>query len=299
MATQIKNYLFVAKPGIIFGNLITSVGGFLLAARGCVDFAFLLPTIVGISLVVASGCVFNNYVDRDLDRKMNRTRRRVLARGLILPKVAFFYASLLGMTGTALLWASANILSVAVVLVGLAIYVGLYSLYLKRTSVYSTLIGSLAGAAPPLAGYCAVSNRFDLGALILVLIFSLWQIPHSYAIAIYLKDDYRAAAIPVLPVKKGILAAKKQIVGYITAFTAAAVMLTTEGYTGCVFLVTAAALGLSWLSLAWLGYSTSNDKSWARKLFVFSIINICVLSVMMSIDFTVPAASDLLLSSIP
>jgi protoheme IX farnesyltransferase len=299
MATLIKNYLFLAKPGIIFGNLITSAGAFLLAAKGRVDFAVLLPTIAGISLVVASGCVFNNYVDRDLDRKMNRTRRRVLARGLILPKVAFFYASLLGMTGTALLWASANILSVAVVLVGFAVYVGLYSLCLKRTSVYATLIGSLAGAAPPLAGYCAVSNRFDLGALILVLIFSLWQIPHSYAIAIFLKDDYKAAAIPVLPVKKGIPAAKKQILGYIPAFTAAAVMLTVGGYTGCVFLVTAAALGLCWLSLAWLGYSTSNDRNWARKLFVFSIINICVLSVMMSIDFTVPAASDLLLSSIP
>jgi protoheme IX farnesyltransferase len=298
MAEVIKNYLQVAKPGIIFGNLITAGGGFLLAAKGCIHIGVLLSTIIGISLVVASGCVLNNLVDRSVDRKMTRTRNRVLARGLMSPKVAVLYASLLGIGGTALLWAATNILSAAIVLTGFAVYVGVYSLYLKRNSVYSTLIGSLAGAAPPLAGYCAVSNRFDMGAVILLAIFSLWQMPHCYAIAIFRSDDYAAAEIPVLPLSHGMPRVKKHILGYLLAFIAANLMLTFGGYTGYSYLVVAVALDLSLLYLAWAGNKTADDRRWAKKLFVFSILTIFVLSVMMSIDATAPAASNMLLTSV-
>jgi protoheme IX farnesyltransferase len=299
MTEKIKFFLLVAKPGIIFGNLITAAGGFLLASKGRIDITVLLATVTGISLVVASGCVLNNCLDRNLDRLMVRTCNRVLAKGLMSPKVAVLYASLLGIAGTALLWATTSILSLAVVLTGLAIYVGLYSLCLKRHSVHGTIIGSLAGAAPPLAGYCAVSNRFDLGALILLVMFSLWQIPHSYAIAIFFKDDFTAAAIPILPVKHGIPAAKKHIIVFIPAFTVAALMLTFEGYTGYGYFAVTAAAGLSWLYLALSGSKTSDDRQWAKKLFAFSVITIFALSVMMSIDFTVPAASDKLLTYFP
>jgi protoheme IX farnesyltransferase len=299
MAAGIKKYILVTKPGIILGNLITTAGCFVLASKGRIDIAVLLLTVIGISLVVASGCVFNNCVDRDMDREMVRTRNRVLARGLMSPQIAVFYASLLGIGGTALIWAAANMLSVAIVLTGFAVYVGLYSLYLKRNSVYGTLIGSLAGAAPPLAGYCAVTNRFDMGAVILLTIFSLWQIPHSYAIAIFRFDDYAAAAIPVLPVKQGMPAAKRHILGYILAFAAAALMPTVGGYTGYSYLLVAAALGLSWLCLAWSGCKRTDDRLWAKRLFVFSILSITVLSVMMAVDFTLPSPSTLLLSSAP
>ena len=179
------------------------------------------------------------------------------------------------------------------------IYVGVYSLYLKRHSVYGALIGSLAGAAPPLAGYCAVTGRFDLGAVILLSIFSLWQMPHCYAIAVFRLDDYTAAAIPVLPVKQGTAAAKKHIVGYILAFMAATLMLTFGGYTGYRTLAVATVLGLSWLYMAWSGYKASDERLWARKLFIFSILTIFILSVMMSIDFTAPVPSEMLLSYAP
>ena len=184
MVDVIKKYLLVAKPGIVFGNLITATGGFLFAARGHIDIVALLPTVIGISLVVASGCVFNNCIDRKMDRKMARTRNRVLAQERMSPKAAVFYGSLLCMAGMPMLWAATNMLAIGVVLAGLVIYVGLYSLYLKRHSIYGSLIGSLAGAAPPLAGYCAVRSHFDMQALILLSIFSLWQMPHCYAIAI-------------------------------------------------------------------------------------------------------------------
>jgi len=288
MTGTIRKYVLVTKPGIVCGNLIAAAGGFLLASRGRADTALFLSTIIGISLVVASGCVFNNLLDRNLDRKMVRTRNRVLARGLMSPRIAVLYGSILGLMGVALLQEAANWLCLAIVLGGFGIYVGAYSLYLKRHSMYATIIGSLAGAAPPLAGYCAASNHFDLGALLLLAIFSLWQIPHSYAIAIFRFDDYKAAAIPVLPVRQGVPAAKKQILIYIAAFTVAALMLTFCDYTGYTYLAAASALGLLWLLMAWAGYRSADDRLWAKRLFVFSTLGVVVLSFMMAIDAATP-----------
>ena len=299
MPNVIKKYLLVTKPGIIFGNLTTTVGGFLLASKGRIEIGLLLWIAIGVSLVVASGCVFNNCIDRNMDRKMSRTRNRVLAQGRMSPKVAVCYAALLAVAGVALIWKATNMLCVAIVLSGFMIYVGAYSLYLKRNSVYATLVGSLAGATPPLIGYCAVSNRFDMGAVILLSIFSLWQIPHSYAVAVFRLKDYTIAAIPVLPVKEGILTAKNHIVGYILAFMVATLMLTFGGYTGYHYLAVAAALGLSWLFMAWSGYRTSDDRLWAKRMFVFSVVSITILSVMMAIDFTIPPPSTMLLTYAP
>jgi heme o synthase len=299
MPDRIKNYLLVAKPGIIFGNLISAAAGFLLASKGQVDGVALAATLIGISLVVASGCVFNNCIDRKIDRKMIRTRNRALANGLISLKFAASYATILGIAGMALLWAATNLLSVVIVLAGLVIYVGVYSLYMKRNSVYGTLIGSLAGATPPLAGYCAVTGRFDMGAVILFSIFSLWQMPHCYAIAVLRLDDYTAAAIPVLPVKQGTAAARNHIVGYILPFMAATLMLTFGGYTGYSTFAVATVLGLSWMYMAWSGYKAPDERLWAKRLFIFSILTIFILSVMMSIDFTAPVPSEMLLSYAP
>ncbi|MCG8707125.1 protoheme IX farnesyltransferase [Brenneria sp. 4F2] len=288
-------YLQVTKPGIIFGNLISVIGGFLLAAQGRIDYLLFLSTLFGVSLVVASGCVFNNVIDRDIDKKMERTKNRVMVKGLISLKVTLVYASLLGIGGFALLYIAANPLAMWLAVMGFVVYVGVYSLYMKRHSVYGTLIGSLSGAAPPVIGYCAVSNQFDAGALILLLIFSLWQMPHSYAIAIFRFKDYQAANIPVLPVVKGISVAKNHITLYILAFMIATLMLSLGGYAGYKYLVVAAAVSLWWLGMALSGYKNANDdRVWAKKLFIFSIVAITSLSVMMSVDSIAPAQEALL-----
>jgi len=293
---MIKQYLQVTKPGIIFGNLISVVGGFLLASKGSIDYPLFLATLVGVSLVVASGCVFNNYIDRDIDKKMERTKNRVLVKGLIAPSVTLVYATALGIAGFALLYIAANPLAMWLAVMGFVVYVGVYSLYMKRHSVYGMLIGSLSGAAPPVIGYCAVTNEFDAGALILLAIFSLWQMPHSYAIAIFRFKDYQAANIPVLPVVKGISVAKNHITVYILAFMIATLMLTLVGYAGYKYLIVAAAVSVWWLGMALRGYKTENDSVWARKLFVFSIVAITSLSVMMSIDFSATAAPEALVT---
>ncbi|ADM97377.1 protoheme IX farnesyltransferase [Dickeya dadantii 3937] len=292
---MIKQYLQVTKPGIIFGNLISVIGGFLLAAKGTINYPLFVATLIGVSLVVASGCVFNNVIDRDIDKKMERTKNRVLVKGLIPLKNTLIYASLLGIAGFTLLYLAANPLAMWLAVMGFVVYVGVYSLYMKRHSVYGTLIGSLSGAAPPVIGYCAVSNQFDAGALILLLIFSLWQMPHSYAIAIFRFKDYQAANIPVLPVVKGISVAKHHITLYILAFMIATLMLSLGGYAGYKYLVVAAAVSVWWLGMALSGYKNPNDdRVWARKLFVFSIVAITSLSVMMSVDSMAPMQETLL-----
>ncbi|MGM3161323.1 heme o synthase [Dickeya undicola] len=292
---MIKQYLQVTKPGIIFGNLISVIGGFLLAAKGTINYPLFVATLIGVSLVVASGCVFNNVIDRDIDKKMERTKNRVLVKGLIPLRNTLIYASLLGIAGFALLYLAANPLAMWLAVMGFVVYVGVYSLYMKRHSVYGTLIGSLSGAAPPVIGYCAVSNQFDAGALILLLIFSLWQMPHSYAIAIFRFKDYQAANIPVLPVVKGISVAKHHITLYILAFMIATLMLSLGGYAGYKYLVVAAAVSVWWLGMALSGYKSPNDdRVWARKLFVFSIVAITSLSVMMSVDSMAPMQETLL-----
>nr|WP_100549342.1 MULTISPECIES: heme o synthase [unclassified Pseudomonas] len=297
MLALLKQCLNLAKPGIVFGNLISVTGGFFLASRGDANLALYFATALGVSLVIASGCVFNNYIDRDIDQKMERTRNRVLAQGLVSPVHAIVYACVLGVAGVALLYAATNTLAVMLVLMGFVVYVGLYSLWLKRGSVYGTLVGSLSGAAPPVVGYCAVSNEFDAGAAILLLIFSLWQMPHSYAIAIFRFNDYQAANIPVLPVIKGISAAKRQIVLYIAAFVVATLMLTLSGYAGYSYFVIAALSGAYWLWMGVSGYKAADDRVWARKLFTFSIISITMLSVMMSVDF-ISSPEQVLVTSI-
>lgn len=137
---MIKSYLQVTKPGIIIGNLISVVGGFLLAAKGHMDHMLFAYTILGVSLVVASGCAFNNLIDRDIDRKMERTKNRVLVKGLVSVHTTFALAIVLGVLGFAILYFGANPLAMCLAMMGFVVYVFVYSLYMKRHSVYGTLV---------------------------------------------------------------------------------------------------------------------------------------------------------------
>lgn len=142
----------------------------------------------------------------------------------------------------------------------------------------------MAGAAPPVAAYCAVTNGFDLGAALVMLIFALWQIPHFYSIAISRIDDYVAAGIPSFPVKRGVLTTKRQTIGYIVAFIAAELMLALCGYTGRWYLILVLVLGLTWLSAACVAYRATDDRLWGRRMFICSILAMSVLCIAMAVD---------------
>jgi protoheme IX farnesyltransferase len=280
----INNFVSITKPGIIFGNIITVIGGFFLAARGQINLIILLATVGGIAFIIAGGCVFNNYIDRDIDKLMERTKNRVLAQGLLNPKVALVYAWVLSVIGVLILFYYTNYLTVIIALIGLLVYVLLYSLWLKRTA-YGTMIGSISGAIPPLVGYCAIKNQIDGGAIILFLMLSLWQMPHSYAIAIFRYADYKAAGIPVLPVKRGINLAKRQMLIYVILFVLSTLLLFGLQYTGIYYLCGALILGIFWLKLSIQGLAAVNDSVWAKKMFAVSIIAVSLLSILMAVDY--------------
>lgn len=281
-------FIALTKPGIIFGNMISVMGGFFLAAGGEANLPLFFATLVGLALVIASGCAFNNLIDRDIDAVMERTRDRPLVQGTLTPATTLGFATLLGLAGFTMLLGT-NFLTAALAAFGFAIYVGAYSLYAKRQSVYGTLVGSLSGAVPPVVGYCAVTGEFDLGALILLVIFCIWQMPHSYAIAIFRLKDYQAARIPVLPVARGIPVTKHHIVGYTVAFIVASLALSVAGYTGIAYFVVVLLMGLYWLKLGLAGYRAENDVKWARGNFGFSILTVTVLSAMMAVNAYLPA----------
>ncbi len=272
-----KAYVLLTKPGIIMGNAITSAAGFALASKRFFDPGLFLATVVGLSLIIASACVFNNHIDRYVDRKMERTKKRAQAIGLIPMQRVLFFALLLLLLGTAILAGTTNLLAVGVALFGFLSYVLLYS-FSKYHSVHGTLIGSLAGSVPPIVGYVAVSGQLDLNALVFFSMMVFWQMPHFYAIAIYRLKDYEAASIPVLPLVKGIHATKIQMMLYIIAFITVSMLLVQVGGMGTLYLISAALLGLGWLWLSMLGFQSGNDKQWARKMFLASLVVIVGLS---------------------
>lgn len=271
LKTRLRAYYYLTKPGIIYGNIMTAAAGFLLAAKGHINILLLLVTLAGTSLIIASACVFNNYIDRDIDKKMARTKKRALVSGNISARNALVYASALGLTGGAILGYRVNGLVLGIGLVGFVSYVGLYT-YAKRKTLWGTEIGSISGATPIIAGYCAVTNNIDTGAVLLFLIMVLWQMPHFYAIAIYRLDDYSKAKIPVLPAVKGILATKARMTTYIAFYFLAAYLLFATGYANTwTYLLVMGGLCAYWLRLALQGRQAADDAVWARKLFFFSL----------------------------
>ena len=170
-------------------------------------------------------------------------------------------------------------------LAGYAAYVGLYSLWLKRRSVHGTLAGSISGAIPPVVGYCAVSNSMDGAAWTLLLMFSLWQMPHSYAIAIFRETDYRAAAIPVLSAVRGRRPAKRQILLYTVAFAASSLLLALTARLGWIYVLSALACNTYCMWLGFAGFSAPDDRAWARRVFWTSIVVLTILSTAMAISF--------------
>jgi protoheme IX farnesyltransferase len=273
----------LTKPGIIMGNVITTAAGFALASKGKIDLWLFLAALSGLGLVIAASGIFNNYLDREADAKMSRTRNRPLVTGLISGKSALVFGSVLGLIGIAILYAFTNLLAAAIAIVGFLLYVVLYGICKYRT-IHGTLIGSLSGAMPPVIGYAAASGRLDLGALLIFLILIFWQMPHFFAIAIFRFNDYLSASIPVFPVIKGPAATKFQMLFYTLAFLAAALLPTVFGYTGLAYFATALVLGIAWLCLCIQGFRRSDDRVWARQMFVFSLVAILALSAMIPID---------------
>lgn len=283
-----KLYISLTKPGVLFGNAITVVAGFLLAAAGQIDWWLLVIVFVASSLIIASACATNNGLDGDIDRKMGRTQKRAVAAGLIKPWQAFVFAAILGIAGFALLYLYSNWLVILSGAVGWVVYVWAYGAWSKRSSIYGTLVGAVSGAVPIVAGYVAVTNQFDIAAFLLFISLLVWQLPEFYSIGIYRRGEYAAASLPILPVVVGIETAKKHIFGATAIFMVCALLLTPLGFTGYIYFIVMAAYGAYWMYWGFKGLSAKDSEKWARKMFKLSINLLLLYCVMLALGPILP-----------
>ncbi|MDF2935076.1 MAG: protoheme farnesyltransferase [Paenibacillaceae bacterium] len=279
-----RDFVQVTKPGILMSNLITTFGGFWIASKLEVDWLLMLWALLGTALVMAAGCVLNNYLDRDMDAKMQRTKDRVLPAGVMMPKVVLVYGIVLAVAGLNILGFLVNPLTAWLGFLGLFVYVWVYTAWLKRTSVWSTAVGAISGAVPPVIGYTAVMGRVDEGALILFLILLLWQPPHFWALGIRRKEEYRAAGYPLLPVVKGNRRTKISMLRYVIPLVPVSLLLYTYDYVGMIYLISSLILGVVWVVLCARGFSAKDDIQWSKGVFVYSINYLTILFIIMVID---------------
>lgn len=276
-----KAYFQLTKPGIIGGNAVSAIAGYLLAAQRHFSLGLFLAMLSGLSLIVAAACVGNNYIDIELDGKMERTKGRALVKKVIEPRAAALFGIVLALAGTLLLGAFTPLLTLGLALFGLIFYVAVYS-PLKYRTHHGTVIGSLAGAIPPLVGYTSVTGHIDKAALLLFFMVALWQMPHFFAIALYRLEDYRAGAIPVYPLIKGVRATKAQMVIYTLAFAIVSLLLGTLGMTTHLYFISFSLLGGAWTILAMRGFKARSDKRWARFMFLYSLVVILLFTILVA-----------------
>ena len=278
-----RDYLELCKPKVVILMLLTAVVGMFLATPGMVPLNALIFGTLGIALCASAAAVINHLVDKRIDGIMARTKKRPIVKGKVTPTQAIIFATILGLTGMAVLILWVNTLTAILTCCSLIGYAGIYTGYLKRATSQNIVIGGLAGAAPPLLGWTAVSGHFVADSLLLVLIIFAWTPPHFWALAIYRYDDYAAANIPMLPVSYGIKVTKLHILLYTILLLMISVLPFIVGMSGWFYLVSAVILGLRFLYWA-ITMMISEESVMAMRTFRFSIVYLMLLFITMLVD---------------
>ena len=279
-------YVALTKPRIIELLLITTVPTMVLAEGGWPSTWLVVITLVGGTLAAGGANAINMYVDRDIDRLMERTRNRPLVTGVIAPRDALRFAVALETVAFAVLWAGANLLSAALALAATAFYVGVYTLWLKRTSRQNIVIGGAAGAVPVLVGWAAVRDELDLAPFVLFAAMFFWTPPHFWALAIKYADDYRAANVPMLPAVVPFANAVKQMIAHTIAMVVCTLLLVPAADLGAIYTVAAAVLGAIFIAATvWLGRRPTASNS--MRVFGYSITYVTLLFAAMTLDVLV------------
>lgn len=282
---SLRDYISVLKLGITIANVMATVSGLWVGSHGHPGILTLVITMIGTAMVVAGGAALNNYVDRDIDHRMSRTQGRAVVTGKVNPTIVLWMGLSLGVAGTVLLAAFVNLVAAACAFGGLIVYSYIYTVWLKRTTTLSTVLGGVAGALPPLIGFAAGSHgELGLGAWVLFFIFFFWQPPHFLPLAMKRTEEYRAAGIPMLPVVRGFAETKMQILLYTAAMVPVSLMLYGLGYEGIIYLVTSAVLGLVFLGRAIQGLFVKDDLAWSKKLFGFSLLYLTAMCIVMIVS---------------
>ncbi len=278
-----RDYLELCKPRVVMLMLLTVLVGMYLASPGWVPLDTVFCSLLGIGCCAGSAAAINHVVDRRIDALMARTQKRPVAHGRMSEKQAIYFATALGLLGLTVLSAWVNGLTALLTFITLMGYAGIYTGYLKRATPQNIVIGGLAGAAPPLLGWTAVTGYFDGRPLLLVLIIFAWTPPHFWALAIYRLEEYKKAAIPMLPVTHGVQYTKLHVVLYTVILLIATALPVVVGMSGLIYAVVAGLLGARFLWWAVKLYRTEKNVV-AMQTFRFSIVYLMLLFVGLLFD---------------
>jgi len=279
----VRDYFTLLKPSIILLLLITTVPAMVLATEDWPDGWLVLATLVGGILAAGGAGAVNMYIDRDIDNVMERTRSRPIPSGRIPARHAVIAGWTMGVASGFWLALTVNVLSAVLAVGAFLFYVVIYSMWLKRTTVHNTVLGGVAGAAPPLIGWAAVTGSIEwTGALLFLVVFA-WQPPHFWALALLLADDYREAKIPMLPAVRGEAETKYQTLLWSVLTVAVTLALGITAQLGAVYFGVAIVGGIGFVLVAWRLYRTPGIEA-APSMFRYSTSYLALLFGSMAVD---------------
>jgi len=278
-----RDYYQLTKPKVVALLLLTAVVGMCLAVPGWLPGLRVLWATLGIGLMAAGAAAYNHLLDQQIDRQMARTQRRPLPQGRLQPRQVLIFATLLSLLGLVVLLLGVNTLTAWLTLASLVGYALVYTAFLKRATPQNIVIGGLAGAAPPLLGWTAMTGSLAGEALLLVMIIFTWTPPHFWSLAIHRREDYARAGVPMLPVTHGIQFTKTCILLYCILLLVVCTLPYLVGMSGELYLLVATGLNLRFLQLAWQ-LKRQDDLALAMKTFRFSIVHLMALFVVLLVD---------------
>lgn len=281
-----NDFFILGKPLIVALLLITTFGGLVMGGRAWPSPALAFWTLLGGALAAGGSSALNQYIDRELDKNMQRTAKRPLAAGRLTPAEGLAYGLALCLTSYYILAGFVNLTAALLSLAGIFYYVIFYSVLLKKATVQNIVIGGGAGAIPPMVGWAAAAGHLNLAAWILFLIIFMWTPPHFWALAIVRLKDYEHAGVPMLPVVKGERETRWQILIYTFALVGVTFLLPLIKATGVVYLISASLLGLWLIYGAWRVWTVPGNKvawtmyRWSSMYLAFIFLALVVDAVM-------------------
>ena len=281
-----RDFFALSKPLIVGLLLITTYGGLVIGGKEWPSFSLTLWTLIGGALAAGGSSALNQYIDRELDKNMQRTAKRPLADGRLMDAEGLAFGLGLSLISYYILACFVNGLAALLSLAGIIYYVVLYSLWLKKATVQNIVIGGGAGAIPPMVGYAAATGHLDWTAWILFAIIFMWTPPHFWALAIVRMKDYKNAGVPMLPVVRGELETRRQIFVYTIELVLVTLLLPVLNLAGNVYLVSSLVLGAALLYAAWAVWKQGGNKvawrmyKWSSTYLVFIFLAIMIDSVL-------------------
>ncbi len=278
-----RDFLMLTKPVVVLLLLVTTYAGMVVGGKEWPSLSLTFWTLLGGFMAAGGASALNQYIDRDLDKNMQRTQKRPLPAGRMTPAEGLAFGLTLSVLSFYVYAAFVNLLAAFLSLAGLIYYVVLYSILLKKTTVQNIVIGGGAGAIPPLVGWAAATGSLNVPALFLFGIVFMWTPPHFWALAIVRQKDYARAGVPMLPVVRGEKEARWQILIYTLELVGVTLLLPVFQFTGAIYLVSALALGAWLIHTAWQVWRKEGNKI-AWKMYRYSSMYLAFLFLALMLD---------------